>query len=270
MDWFRMYSEARNDKKLNSLTDAQFRVWHNLLCFSNEQKERGVIPYTNIEKLALEVSNENIELLEETLQSLESPKREIIERNDTEIIFINFVKRQYDNPSDRPERVRERVTKHRETTMKRDVTICNAEKRLYPDTDNTNTQSISTTPPNPPKGKSIFFDQAYDLYPKKKAREDSLKAWKQVNGDIHFDKIRDAIYKQARSPDWLKEDKKYVPLFASWLRGKRWEDETDEKHEGNSEPLGVDGKPLGYWERGLKYWSDDDGGTIPTVPGDDI
>ncbi len=133
--------------------------------------------------------------------------------------------------------------------------------------DSLNPQSSASTVP---KRSTILFDQAYDLYPKKKAREDALKAWKQVNGDIHFDKIRDAIYKQARSPDWLKEDKKYVPLFASWLRGKRWEDETDEKHEGNSEPLGVDGKPLGYWERGLKYWSDDDGGTIPTVPGDDI
>ena len=34
--WFRMYSEARVDAKLRSLSADEFRVWFNLLCLASE------------------------------------------------------------------------------------------------------------------------------------------------------------------------------------------------------------------------------------------
>lgn len=44
MKWFRFFSEARNDPKVQMLTSDQFRLWVNLLCLANEQDERGTLP----------------------------------------------------------------------------------------------------------------------------------------------------------------------------------------------------------------------------------
>ena len=175
MQWFRMYSEARNDAKLRYLSDAEFRVWFNLLCLSNEQEERGVIPPMSRKLLSIEVSGGDEDLLQATLSKL--IELSIIAEDDSGITFINFTKRQYDYPSDTPEATRERKRRSRQTkkakedvppmshpchemsrdvtTKSRDVTtksrLCHEMSRLYSDTDNTNTVQYSTsTPPLPP------------------------------------------------------------------------------------------------------------------------
>ncbi len=134
MKWFRLYTEARNDAKLRSLSDAQFRVWFNLLCFASEQKEnRGIIAGYNEELLAVEVAECDVELLRETLGNLEQLR--IIEKDGDIITFVNFSKRQYDKPSDRPEEVRKRVQRHRRQINKAQVTPCNADETPCNDTD---------------------------------------------------------------------------------------------------------------------------------------
>ena len=39
----------------------------------------------------------------------------------------------------------------------------------------------------------------------------------------------DAIEKQKQTPDWNKENGKYIPYPATWLNGRRWEDEIEIK-----------------------------------------
>jgi len=122
-----MYTEASKDKKLEYLNNDEFRVWFNLLCLAAEQENRGVIDGSDIFLLSLETSNGNEDLLLQTLEKLE--KLKIIVRDEGEITFINFMKRQYDNPSDTPEEVRERVKRHRKkknNDSETDVTPCNA------------------------------------------------------------------------------------------------------------------------------------------------
>jgi hypothetical protein len=136
--WFRMYTEARNDAKLRTLTSDQFRVWFNLLCLaaessmsrhvtsSHRENERGVVTVVTYEILAIEVSNGDVELLQETIAKLE--KLHIVaclqdEENEGAIAFVNFDKRQYDNPSDTPAATRERKAQSRARhEMSRDVT----------------------------------------------------------------------------------------------------------------------------------------------------
>ena len=91
------------------MSDSQFRIWFNLLCFAAEQtEERGSIIGYDEELLAVEVANGDVELLNETLDKLE--RLRIIETKENgDITFISFAKRQYDNPSDRPEKVRKRA-----------------------------------------------------------------------------------------------------------------------------------------------------------------
>jgi hypothetical protein len=69
------------------------------------------------------------------------------------------------------------------------------------------------------------FTEFWVAYPKKKAKSDAEKAWKQVKGDQSASVILAAVERQKVSPDWTKDNGKYIPFAASWLRGKRWEDE---------------------------------------------
>jgi len=84
--------------------------------------------------------------------------------------------------------------------------------------------------PNPIKtcAFEISFSVFYSAYPKKKAKQDALKAWLSLEptNDL-VEKIISSLEKHKRSLDWTKDDGKYIPLPASWIRGKRWEDETD-------------------------------------------
>lgn len=151
MQWFRMYSEARNDAKLRYLTDREFRVWFNLLCFSNEHKERGTIPPMSDKLLAVEVAGGDVSLLADTVEKLTTLA--IIEKlEDGSLRFVNFKKRNYDHPSDEPERVRERVTRCRAKKRIERVTTCNdrvtSGNALDPDTDS-DTDSDSEVPPPP-------------------------------------------------------------------------------------------------------------------------
>ena len=112
-DWFRVYTEARTDAKLRSLTDAQHRVWFDLLCFAAEQAdERGCIRDYDLDLLAVECAGGDVGRLEDTLARLQ--KLRIVRIDDTAICFLHFAERQTDKPSDAPERVKERVTAFRE------------------------------------------------------------------------------------------------------------------------------------------------------------
>lgn len=109
--WFRMYSEARNDPKLESLPDDQFRVWFRLLCLASETKERGSLPEADY-LLAVNCAKGDEALLERTIASL--VKLRIIAQDDDVLFFRAFASRQYGKPSDAPDATSERKRRQRE------------------------------------------------------------------------------------------------------------------------------------------------------------
>lgn len=113
MKWLRLYHDARTDAKLESLPDDEFRVWFKLLCFANEQEQRGTIDGFSDRLLAVEVARGDKELLARTLASLEELR--IIERGESEVAFRAWGKRQFSSDD-----VSERVQKHRERQAERD------------------------------------------------------------------------------------------------------------------------------------------------------
>jgi hypothetical protein len=50
MKWFRMYSDALHNPKVQKLHPATFKHWVNLLCLASENEPRGVLP--NVEEIA--------------------------------------------------------------------------------------------------------------------------------------------------------------------------------------------------------------------------
>lgn len=71
------------------------------------------------------------------------------------------------------------------------------------------------------------FEVFWSAYPKKKAKGDAQRAWSKLkpNADL-TDSILKAIEAQKTSEDWMKDGGKFIPYPASWLNGRRWEDET--------------------------------------------
>lgn len=69
------------------------------------------------------------------------------------------------------------------------------------------------------------FSAFWEAYPKKQAREDAKKAFLEIAPDEStFDAILAAIERQKGRKEWQKNGGQFIPLPASWLNAKRWED----------------------------------------------
>jgi len=77
-----------------------------------------------------------------------------------------------------------------------------------------------------PEDQMKRFDQFWSAYPRKVAKDDAIKAFSKIKPDDQLmTTIMDALDRFVDSVDWQKEDGKFIPYPATWLRKKRWEDE---------------------------------------------
>ena len=81
--------------------------------------------------------------------------------------------------------------------------------------------------------KSIYsqkFDEFYSQYPKKVAKQSAIKAWMKLKPDDDlFDTILSSLKKHKRSELWVKNNGQFIPNPATWINGRRWEDEIEPK-----------------------------------------
>lgn len=264
MEWLRMHHEARIDKKLASLNDAQFRVWFNLLLYSGEQEERGTVPVPDDELLALEVSGSDVDLLHDTVGRL--VRLRIVERTESGLRFCNWEKRQPTSDSST-----ERVRKHRERKRNGDETVTetvtqrpgnggatdgNALEQNRADTDKSRADN---TPPAPARedesppdgfgdgGYDPDFDALWDEYPVKLDKGAAYKAYKARRKERHTtEAMRAAVRNYAAyaraSPLRVKHGSTFLgPTrpFLEWVDGIP----ADAKREMGAGP---NGNPHGY------------------------
>lgn len=233
MPWFRLYTEARTDAKLRSLSDEQFRVWFNLLCYAADQDaERGSIDMSEPFIVALEVSGGDEELLESTCHALS--RLRMIECDGVTLTFTNFTRRQYDKPSDTPEQTRIRKQKSREksrvnTGTSENVTPSHAQEKRREDktrVEETRTDTLA----RPAHGRGAHypedFEKFWEQYPNKKAKDRALKAWLALRPSVELQAtILAAIGRQRQGRDWLKDGGQFIPHPATWLNSAGWMDE---------------------------------------------
>lgn len=63
-------------------------------------------------------------------------------------------------------------------------------------------------------------------YPRREARADGRKAWGQTRAvRPPLSVLIDALAAHALACDWSLERRRFIPLPATWLRGRRWEDD---------------------------------------------
>ena len=93
---------------------------------------------------------------------------------------------------------------------------------------------IYSTPPTSPRRGSgrkksadmDGFDLFWQEYPRKAAKAAALKAWQKLNPSPELvERILAHVRDHKRSPDWLKDGGQFVPHPATFLNGRRWEDD---------------------------------------------
>ncbi len=101
----------------------------------------------------------------------------------------------------------------------------------------------TTTPPKSPKGDHERFDEFYLAYPRKAARAQAVKAWNKLKADdILINTILDDIKKRIASGNFDINDKTHIPHPATYLNGRRWDDEIipiGVPHETYQQPSGA-------------------------------
>jgi len=78
----------------------------------------------------------------------------------------------------------------------------------------------------PSMNHKIMFNEFYEAYPKKRGRAAAQKAFTKIkpSADL-FESIMTALKQQKDQSEWLRNGGQFVPMPATWLNGRRWEDE---------------------------------------------
>lgn len=71
------------------------------------------------------------------------------------------------------------------------------------------------------------FDEFWSAYPRKDAKDPARKAWVKINPDAELRaKIVAVVASKSQTRDWLKDNGQFVPMAATFLNQRRWEDES--------------------------------------------
>lgn len=90
---------------------------------------------------------------------------------------------------------------------------------------------VAAVPPEPSK-----FDRFWAAWPKtrKTGKGAAEKSWKKMGCEAIADKIMLSVEAHKKSIQWTKDNAAYVPLPATWLNQKRWEDEVQVKRNNHN------------------------------------
>lgn len=78
------------------------------------------------------------------------------------------------------------------------------------------------------------FEKFWEAYPRKEGKQKARAAFEKVTVSLEI--ILDAIKAQQQSAQWTKDNGQFIPHPATWLNGKRWEDQV--KAAGSSRTNG--------------------------------
>ena len=95
------------------------------------------------------------------------------------------------------------------------------------------------------------FEKFWALYPRHEGKQAARKAFDRLSvDDPLMGQIINAIAKQRQSDQW--RDPRYIPYPATWLNGRRWEDEPVSGHGGGKRVSAQDYQQRDYDEEELE------------------
>lgn len=82
---------------------------------------------------------------------------------------------------------------------------------------------------SPPDADSLpdGFAEFWQAYPRKVSKPQAIKAWRKLKPDTQtHTAILAGLERDRRSDQWLRDGGQFIPHPATWLNGRRWEDDT--------------------------------------------
>ncbi len=85
-------------------------------------------------------------------------------------------------------------------------------------------------PPNPRKRGQVSefppgFDAFWTAYPRKQNKPAAAKAFARLRADdALLSRMLEAVAQQSTTEQWMKDGGQFIPMAATWLNGRRWED----------------------------------------------
>jgi hypothetical protein len=128
---------------------------------------------------------------------------------------------------------RERNADAMQTHSERNADPMLEEKRREEKKREESTKKYTSAPPG--AGYSELFERFWAVYPKRKKKNDAFKAWKSQKCASILETILEAVEKQKRTHDWVKDGGQFIPYPATWIRARSWEDEIEETSSGYRE-----------------------------------
>lgn len=83
--------------------------------------------------------------------------------------------------------------------------------------------------PNREKSTPTYAPEAFETfwaaYPRKDDRKKAIRAWDKLKPDKPLCRVMyAALLRQKESDQWTRDGGQYIPMFSTWLNGRRWED----------------------------------------------
>ena len=84
------------------------------------------------------------------------------------------------------------------------------------------------------------FARFWAAYPRKEGKQTAISAFKKVTAPVEI--LLSAIEEQKKSHQWQKDNGQFIPHPATWLNGKRWEDQITTEQPSQGRQLDEDDK----------------------------
>lgn len=100
------------------------------------------------------------------------------------------------------------------------------------------------------------FEKFWEAYPRKTGKGAAKKSWLKAVGQVEGRIIIDAVYKQRKGFNY-EDNKKYIPMPATWLNQERWLDEARNAPLPESlttSPAEIELKKRQLWDIAQREW----------------
>ena len=211
----------------HDMTDAEFRTYMAILHCSNRLYWSGSIPNRSIEKFAdkdkSQVARLRKRLVELGLIEYENGKKGQAGRYK--------IKPLYDVDTNNVTNIDTDIDTHFDTNNVPNSATNIATNSATIIKQKTENKKLKTITPHTPRGgksadTSELFNEFWTAYPRKVGRQNALKAWEKLKPDKEtFSVIMSGLEKQKKCGDWHRGGEQFIPHPATWINGKRWEDE---------------------------------------------
>ena len=110
-------------------------------------------------------------------------------------------------------------------------------------------------PPISPKGDGAWFDDTFwPAYPRKVAKEAARKAAARLEREgVDLAEVMAGLEAARASDQWTRDGGRYVPHPATWLNGRRWEDEAIAADDGEGSKKPKNAAAYNWPPEGMMY-----------------